>query len=129
MDEPDHAGNMRAMDHCGNLNGELEHLERVGIPFGGRTWYFAGHLTGDCKNMQATNGGGKCWDCDEPDSTIPNPFLQFTVQWGAVFRCIKGGRRVGDYAHATCRFLNNVIKHFWHSWSCGLADGCQKHVE
>ena len=65
MDWPDDAGYLRAVDDIGQLNEQVVVLHRDTTVFiDGESWRFVVFLSGDGKLLAVTNGGGKCWCCD-----------------------------------------------------------------
>ena len=76
----------------------------------GESWRFVVFLSRDGKLMAVTNGGGKCWCCDDVTILVPLDHVLAIVRWGSFLRTIKTDRRVGDVVHGACRVTNAFKK-------------------
>ena len=111
MDGPDDAGCLLAIDDIAKLNEQVVALQRDTTVFiDGESWRFVVFLSGDGKLMAVTNGGGKCWCCDDVTILVPLDHVLVNVRWGSFLRTIKTYRRVGDVVHGACRVTNTFKK-------------------
>ena len=111
MDGPDDAGCLLAIDDIGKLNEQVVALQRDTTVFiDGESSRFAVFLSGDGKLMAVTNGGGKCWCCDDVTILVPLDHVLANVCWGSFLRTIKTDRRVGVVVHGACRVTNAFKK-------------------
>ena len=105
---------MLATDKAHDLSGQVRQLcQNCDVVWQGKTLGFKCVITGDRKNMHARNPSSKskCWICEE-DGGLPFFVgdMAGEVRWGAYFRFIPIGGRVGDYVHATCSILCILVK-------------------
>ena len=113
MDWPDDAECLLAIDDIGKLNEQVVALQRDTTVFiDGESWRFVVFLSGDGKLMAVTNGGGKCWCCDDVTILVPSDHVLANVRWGSFLRTIKTDRRAGDVVHGACRVTNAFKKRF-----------------
>ena len=111
MDGPDDAGCLLAIDDIAKLNEQVVALQRDTTVFiDGESWRFVVFLSGDGKLMAVTNGGGKCWCCDDVTILVPLDHVLPNVRWGSFLRTIKTDRQVGDVVHGACRVTNAFKK-------------------
>ena len=107
IDGPDDACCLLAMDIIGQVNEPVLVLQRETIVFiDGESWRFVVLLCGDGKLMAITNGGGKCWCCDDVTILRPLDHVFEHVLWGSFLRSIQLDRRVGDMVHGAGRGIN-----------------------
>ena len=111
MDGPDDAGCLLTIDDIGKLNEQVVALQRDTTVFiDGESWRFVVFLSGDGKSLAITNGGGKCWCCDDVTILVPLDHVLANVRWGSFLRTIKTDHRVGDVVHGACRVTNAFKK-------------------
>ena len=111
MDVPDDAGCLLAVDDMGQLNEQVVVLQRdITVLIDGESWPFVVFLSGNGKLMAVTNGGGKCWCCDDVTILRPLDYVLEHGRWGSFLRSIKVDRRVGDEVHVACRVTNAFKK-------------------
>ena len=111
LDGPDDAGCLLAIDDIGKLNEQVVALQRDTTMFiVGESRRFVVFPSGDGKSMALTNGGGKCWCCDDVTILVPLDHVLANVRWGSFLRTIKTDGRVGDVVHGACRVTNAFKK-------------------
>ena len=111
IDGRDDAGCLLAVHDIGQLNEQVVVLHRDTTAFiDGESWRFLVFLSWDGKLMAVTNGGRKCWCCDDVTILRPLHHVVEHVRWGSFLRSMKADRRVGDVVHGACRVTNAFKK-------------------
>ena len=99
------------VDDIGQLNEQVVVLHRDTTFFiNGESRRFMVFLSGDGTLMAVTNGGGKCWCCDDYTILRPLHHVLEHVPSGTFLRSIKADRRVGHVVHGACRVTNAFKK-------------------
>ena len=111
MDGLDDVGCLLAVDDIGQLNEQVVVLHRdTTIFIDGESWRFVVFLSADAKLIAVTNGGQKCWCCDDVTILRPLDHVPEHGRLGSFLRSIKADRRVQDVVHGACHVTNAFKK-------------------